>query len=103
MKMTEPIQGLVRAALSPLAREVRSSIDFFERQHEHHVVAAFACGGTATSPHILKFLGADVGLHIECWNPLATYDASHLNGDGTQLMTLAPNLAAVIGVAVARL
>ena len=34
LKMSEPVRELVRTAISPLAREVRSSIDFFERQHD---------------------------------------------------------------------
>jgi len=36
-KMSTPIQELVKTAISPLAREIRSSIDFFERQNDHRV------------------------------------------------------------------
>jgi type IV pilus assembly protein PilM len=99
VKMSEAVQPLVRQAISPLAREVRSSIDFFERQHECHVTRAYACGGSACSPKILEFLSEEVGFHLECWNPLQNLDITHFNGDGPKLTNLAPSLAAAIGVA----
>ena len=102
-KMTDAVQAHVRAAISPLAREVRSSIDFFERQQESHVGRAFACGGSACSPKLLEFLSEEVGVQIESWNPVQTLDTTHFNGDGQHLVALAPTLAAAVGAAVARL
>jgi type IV pilus assembly protein PilM len=102
-KMSEPVRALIKTAISPLAREVRSSIDFFERQHECHVGAALACGGSVITPQVPEFLSEQVGMHIECWNPVAEFDTSHFNGDGKKLAELAPSLAVAIGVAAARL
>ena len=101
--MTDPVQALVRTAISPLARELRSSIDFFERQHECHVSQAFACGGSACSPVLLEILSEAVGIHIDRWNPIETFDTTHFNGAGAQLSELAPTLAAAVGAAAARL
>lgn len=103
VNMSEPVQALVRTALLPLAREVRSSIDFFERQHESHVTAAFACGGSACNPKVLELLSEQVGLSIAPWNPTQNFETSHLNGDTQRLMSLAPSLAAAVGAAAARL
>ncbi len=102
-KMSEPIQKLVKTAISPLAREIRSSIDFFERQNERHVRKIYACGGSACSEAMLAVLGESVGAQIECWNPVQSLDISRLNGDKEQVLSLGPTLAAAVGVAAARL
>ena len=102
LKMSDPVQPLVRSAIVPLAKEVRSSIDFFERQHECHVTKAFACGGSACAPSIIEFLSDQVGTKIECWNPIQSFETSHFNGDSGKLLALAPSLAAAVGAAAVR-
>lgn len=103
LKMPEPVRELVRTALSPLAREIRSSVDFFERQHDHHVRRVFACGGTACSPAILELLSEGVGLPVECWNPVAKLKLDGLNGETPVALAEGPSLAAALGAAMARL
>ncbi len=100
IKMSEAVQPLVGQSLSPLAREIRSSIDFFERQQECHVSRAFACGGSACSARILQFLSDEVGFRIETWNPIQNLSTSHFNGESEKLESIAPSLAAAIGAAV---
>lgn len=96
----DEVQPLVQASLFLLGREIRSSIDFFERQHECHVAHAFAGGGTACGPGLLKFLGESAGAHIEAWNPLQGYQTDKLEGVA-ELAALAPALGAAVGVAAA--
>ena len=103
LKMSDTVQPLIRQSISPLVQEIRSSIDYFERQHECHVTRLFACGGSACSNRMLEFLSEEIGLHIEAWNPVATLDTSHFNGETPQLMAVAPSLAAAIGAAVTHL
>ena len=102
IKMSAPVQPLVKTALLPLAKELRSSIDFFERQQECHVGKAFACGGSACAPKILEFLSEEVGLHIECWNPVQRFQTGHFNGEGPGLAAVAPSLAAAVGAAATK-
>lgn len=102
-QMSETVQGLVHQALSPLAQELRSTIDFFERQKECHVTRAYACGGTALAEQLLECLSQDVGVHCECWNPLENIDIQGFNGETPKLMAVAPSLAAAVGVATAKL
>ena len=102
-KMSGPIQELVKTAISPLAREIRSSIDFFERQHDLHVSQIYACGGSASSPQILAILGEAVGTHVECWNLIETLDVSHFNGETQRVLALGPSLAAAVGAVVPQL
>lgn len=103
IKMSQSIQELVKTAITPLSREVRSSVDFFERQHDRHVHRIFACGGSAGSQQVLQFLSESIGMHVECWNPVENLDISGFNGDAPQVMASGPSLAAAIGVAAARL
>jgi Tfp pilus assembly PilM family ATPase len=102
-KMTAPVQELVKTAISPLAREIRSSIDFFERQHDLHVQRICACGGSACSPQVLAILGDAVGTPTECWNPVESLEVGHFNGDSERVCAIGPSLAAAVGVAAARL
>ncbi len=103
IKMGESVQEFVKTALSPLAREIRSSIDFFERQHDCHISRLFACGGSACSSKLLELLGEDVGIHIEQWNPVDGLATEHLNGERAKLAEVGPSLAAAVGAAVVRL
>jgi type IV pilus assembly protein PilM len=103
LKMSETVQPLVQTAILPLARELRSSIDFVERQQECHVARAFACGGSACGAGVLDFLSEEVGLRIECWNPVQGFETSHFNGEGPRLTALAPSLAAAVGAAAAKM
>ena len=102
-KMSEPVQGLVKTAISPLAREIRSSIDFFERQNERRVHRIYACGGSACSPQVLTVLGEAVGAQVECWNPVQSLDVSQMNGEMPRVLAVGPSLAAAVGVAASRL
>ncbi len=102
-KMSEPVQAMIKTAISPLAREIRSSIDFFERQHECHVSRAVACGGSACSTPMMDILSEAVGMRIENWNPAQAFDTTQLNGHREMLPAVAPSLAVAIGAAAARL
>lgn len=103
IKMSEPVQPLVKTAMLPLAKELRSSIDFFERQQECHVGRAFACGGSASAPRMLDFLSEEVGLRLESWNPVQGLHTSHFNGESPKLLMVGPSLAAAIGAAATKL
>ncbi|MGO9245261.1 MAG: pilus assembly protein PilM [Verrucomicrobiia bacterium] len=102
-KMSPPVQELVKTAISPLAREIRSSIDFFERQNDLHVQRIYACGGTASSPQVLEILGEAVGTPVECWNAVESLDVSQFNGGTRRVLSMGPSLAAAVGVATGRL
>ncbi len=102
-KMSPPVQELVKTAISPLAREIRSSIDFFERQNDLHVQRIYACGGSASSPQVLEILGEAVGTPVECWNAVESLDVSQFNGGTRRVLSMGPSLAAAVGVAAGRL
>jgi type IV pilus assembly protein PilM len=99
-KMSEPMLPLVRNAISPLSKEIRSSIDFFERQHETALGRAFVCGGSARSPQLVQLLGAESGVTLEVWNPLKNLGINFEQGEG-QAGNIAPVFAAAAGEAMA--
>jgi len=102
-QMTDPAQSLMAASISPLARELRWSIDFFDRQHACRVSRAFACGSIVWSAKTLANLGHEAGIQIEAWNCLQRLDTTQTRGDHAQLAAIAPELAAAVGAALARL
>jgi hypothetical protein len=89
IKMSEAVQSLVSQAIAPLAREVRSSIDFFERQQECHVSRAFACGRAPARPASSSRVTVGFISMLESIRSLST---AHFNGRGP-LEGLAPSLA----------
>ena len=101
--ISDSTQALARTAIEPLAREIRSSIDFFERQHDCRVGSAFACGGSATSEFLVRIISETVGIELKRWNPSEHLDISRLNGEKPQLEIVGPSLAAAVGVAASRL
>ena len=93
----------MKTAISPLAREICSSIDFFERQNDLHVQRIYACGGSGSSPQTPSILGEAVGTPVECWNAVESLDVSQFNGGTRRALSIGPSLAAVVGVAAGRL
>jgi len=65
-----------RVALSPLVREIQSSIGFLEHRHEETISRIFVSGGPAKSPAVLRVLGDDLGLPCESWNALANCESA---------------------------
>jgi type IV pilus assembly protein PilM len=99
--MSAQMAGTAQDALQTLAREVRSSIDFVERQYDCEIRHAFAGGGTACNPLIVAALSQEVGLPIQRWNPLEGCNVSDV--DAAALEAIAPCLGVAVGVAVAKL
>jgi len=103
LKFAETAVPLIEAKLFALAREIRTSVDFYERQQENHVTKALACGGTACSPDILRNLSEAVGVTITAWNPVQELINGSPDIDATKLAGIAPCLAAAVGAAAGQL
>lgn len=101
LKMSEAIQVLVGSCLSTFARQIRSSIDFFERQNEVPVKRVFCSGGTALSTLILQFLTDEIGLPCKSWDASAKLEVDLKNQKQEQLKEQSPDFAVAIGTALA--
>lgn len=83
--------------LSPLAHELKGSIDFFEAQYEKKISVVFVSGGTARSAFILKMLEKQVQIPCKAWHLTETVTVS-MAPEQTQLFQRdLPQLMAAIG------
>ena len=92
--LSEFMHPVVQGAMAPLAREIRATVDFFERQHDCHATRAFVGGGTAASAAIVGLLSEAASIPFEVWNP-----GQGMAGAGAEV---GPALAAAVGVAASR-
>lgn len=95
--MPAEVQPNLEAILSPLGRELRASIDFFEHQNDKAVAHIYISGGSARSDFIMQALQAELMVPCKTWNP-----ASFLQVDpqkAGELEPLAPQLTVALGAA----
>jgi glycerol kinase len=100
IKMSEPVQHLVRDSLTGLVTHVRASLDFFENEFGLATARLCVAGGSAQSAWILQSLGEMMGLPCEAWKPNETIvpGAGLKNRDSMKM--LGADFAAVAGSAI---
>jgi len=67
--MPQEVEGHLQPLVSPLGRELRASIDFFEHQREKNVNKILISGGTARSAFLLQMLQTELGVTCKAWFP----------------------------------
>lgn len=87
--------------ISPLARELRASIDFFEHQKEKTVSEIFVCGGTARNDTILEALHAEAMVPCHRWDPTSFLQVDLPPEKTGELEQVAPQLTVALGAASA--
>jgi type IV pilus assembly protein PilM len=87
--------------LSPLARELRASIDFFEHQQDRPVGQVFVSGGSARSEFIVRTLKEELMLETKSWNPLGSVQLALPPQKAAELEQVAPQLTVAVGAAMA--
>ncbi|MBI2948498.1 MAG: pilus assembly protein PilM [Verrucomicrobia bacterium] len=71
LAMSDEIQAFMLGLLTPLGRELRASIDFFEKQEDKTVTQVFVSGGSARSPFIVEALQSELMVPCRNWNPVS--------------------------------
>src|SRR5204863_8567037 len=66
--MPAEVQPHLEAALHPLGRELRASIDFFETQNDKTVGSVFVSGGSARSDFVIQTLQNELMVPCKTWN-----------------------------------
>ena len=99
--MATEVQAVLESLLSPLGRELRASLDFFEHQQDKPVGQVFFTGGAARSPYIIAALQAEMMVECKTWNPVATLQTELPPMQAAELEQVAPQLAVAIGAALA--
>ena len=101
--MANEVQGVLESLLTPLGRELRASIDFFEHQQDRTVSHVFLSGGSARSEFIAQTLRHELMVECKTWNP-ASFLKSALSPEQTaELEQVAPQLTVAIGAALTAL
>lgn len=99
--MPSEVQSSLEPLLSPLGRELRASIDFFEHQQDRTISQIFISGGSARSEFILKSLETELLAPCKPWNPTDNLQLALPATQGGELPQVAPTLAVAVGTAAA--
>jgi type IV pilus assembly protein PilM len=98
--MPHEVESSLQPLLSPLGRELRASIDFFEHQQDRTVGQVFASGGAARSEFIIQTLQTELMVPCKTWNPTSFLQTALPPQQIGELEQVAPQLAVAVGAAV---
>jgi len=94
--MPQEVEAHLQPLVSPLGRELRASIDFFEHQREKTVNKILISGGAARSEFLIQMLQAELGVPCKGWFPTEGMSLSL----GAQQMTEIEQVSSVLAVAI---
>jgi len=97
--MPKEVETHLQPLISPLGRELRASMDFFEHQCERTVGKALLSGGAARSEIILQLLQAELGVVCQLWSPTAAMHLSLAPQQMTEIEQVSGQLAVALGAA----
>ena len=97
--MPQEVEGHLQPLVSPLGRELRASIDFFEHQREKTVSKILISGGTARSAFLLQMLQTELGVTCKAWFPTEGLKLSLAPQQMTEIEQVSSVLTNAIGSA----
>ena len=97
------VQPALEATLTPLGRELRASIDFFEHQQDTTVSQVFVTGGSARSEVIMQALQAELMVECRKWDPSSSLQMELPPEQAAELEQIGPQLTVAVGAALAAL
>jgi type IV pilus assembly protein PilM len=100
--MAQEVEPQLDMLISPLARELRASIDFFEHQQERALGGIYISGGSTRSEIIVQCLRREMGVECQTWNPLAGMQIA-MSQPAAEFEQLAPQLSVAVGAALTAL
>lgn len=103
LAMPQEVQEAIQPLLTPLGRELRASIDFFEHQHDKTVSQVFFSGGSAKADAIVQALQSELMVPCKNWNPTAVFNLALDPQKMSEVEQAAPQLAVAVGAALAAL
>ena len=98
--MPGEVQAQLEPLVSPLGRELRASIDFFEHQQDKTVKQAFLSGGSARSDSIVQMLQNELFVECKSWNPTTSLQLALPPQQIADVEQIAPQLSVAIGAAI---
>jgi type IV pilus assembly protein PilM len=101
--MAGEVQGVLESLITPLGRELRASIDFFEHQQDRTVTQVYLSGGSARSEYIAQILRHELMVECKTWNPAGFLKTTLPPEQTAELEQVAPQLTVAIGAALTAL
>jgi type IV pilus assembly protein PilM len=101
--MANEVQNVLEALLTPLGRELRASIDFFEHQQDRTVSQVYLSGGSSKSEFIVDTLRRELMAECRTWNPVAFLRLGLAQDQTAEIDYVGPQLTVAIGAALAAL
>jgi type IV pilus assembly protein PilM len=98
--MPSEVETQLEVLISPLARELRASIDFFEHQQERTLSEVYVSGGSSRSEFIVQALRREIGIEFKTWNPLAGIQLALAPAQSADIEQIAPLLSVAVGAAL---
>jgi type IV pilus assembly protein PilM len=98
--MPTEVETQLDLLISPLARELRASIDFFEHQQERTLPMVYVSGGSARSEFIVQTLRREIGIECKTWNPVGGLELALTTAQASEIEQVAPQLSVAIGAAL---
>lgn len=99
--MPMEVQSNLEALITPLGRELRASIDFFEHQQDKTVSAVYISGGSARSEFIIQMLQTELMVECKPWNPVSFLEAALAPQQAAEIDHVAPQLTVAVGAGLA--
>jgi type IV pilus assembly protein PilM len=91
------------AQVTPLGRELRASMDFFEHQQDRPITQVFISGGAARSEVFLGILSAEMVAECKTWNPAEFLQLALPAQKAGEMEQVRSQLSVAIGAALAAL
>lgn len=101
--LPEEVQMLMQTMITPLGRELRASIDFFEHQQDRPVGHVFVSGGSARSQFIVESLQSELMVPTRAWSPISFMQMALSPQKLGEVEQVASQLTVAIGGAIAAL
>jgi len=101
--MAPEARSAIEAQVTPLGRELRASLDFFEHQQDRPVSHVYVSGAAAKSEIFLEMLHAEMIAECKTWNPAAFLQLALPGQQTVEIEHVGPQLGVAIGAALAAL
>jgi type IV pilus assembly protein PilM len=101
--MPGEVQSNLEPLLTPLGRELRASVDFFEHQQDRTVSQIFISGGSARSEFIIKGLETELMAPCKPWNPVVNLQLALPAMQVSEIEQVAAQLTVAVGTAAVAL
>ena len=101
--MADEVQLALETLLTPLGRELRASIDFFEHHQDRPILQVYVCGGSAKSEFILQCLQNELVVECKTWLPTTFLQLALPPPQMAEIDQIAPQLTTALGAGLAAL